>query len=186
MPPSLRWNSWTFGCNFLNSQVVSWTEVTISLILTSVWPSVLSPGCHIEATRPHPRIPCSKGEEGYVGLSGLGLRGKGGSAVWTKRGREPQAMWGGRGEIQVKCGDGSLLPYWLIKARQKLPSWLIRARPWGVCWFFFSFLRVLQLGVDEKDPLAVTHPPLLSVTSTSGTQEDWERETLCPWRERGR
>jgi hypothetical protein len=26
--------------------------------------------------------------------------------VWTKRRREPQAMWrGGGGEIQVKCGD---------------------------------------------------------------------------------
>ncbi len=41
-----------------------------------------------------------KREEGYVGLSGLSLRGEGGSAVWKKREREPQAMWGGG---QVNC-----------------------------------------------------------------------------------
>ena len=36
---------------------------------------------------------------GYVGLFGLGLRGEGGSAVPTKRESEPQAMWGGEGEV---------------------------------------------------------------------------------------
>jgi len=53
---------------------------------------VLSPNGHIEATRPHPRITCSKGEEGYVGLCRPWSEGEGGSAVWTKRRREPQAM----------------------------------------------------------------------------------------------
>jgi len=40
----------------------------------------------------------------------------------------------------------------------RAPWW--RARPWvkGAWWFFFSFfLRVLQLGVDDKTPLAVIH-----------------------------
>ena len=38
---------------------------------------------------------------GYVGLFGLGLRGEGGSAVPTKREREPQAMWRGTGKVQM-------------------------------------------------------------------------------------
>jgi len=42
-----------------------------------------------------------KGVEGYVGLFGLGLRGEGGSAVPTKRKREPQAMWRGTGKVQM-------------------------------------------------------------------------------------
>ncbi len=45
------------------------------IILTSVSPSVISTDGHIEATRPHQRTPCSKGEEGCVGSSGLGMRG---------------------------------------------------------------------------------------------------------------
>ncbi len=48
---------------------------------------MISPDDHIEAMRPHQRTPCSKGEEGYVGPSGLGVRGEGGSAVWTERRR---------------------------------------------------------------------------------------------------
>jgi hypothetical protein len=34
---------------------------------------VISPDGHIEAMRPHQRIPCSKGEEGCVVSSGLGV-----------------------------------------------------------------------------------------------------------------
>jgi len=49
-------------------------------------------------SRPHPRIPCSKGEKGYVGLCWPWSEGEGGSAVQTKREREPQAMWGA-GEV---------------------------------------------------------------------------------------
>ncbi len=59
---------------------------------------MLSPNGHIEATRPHPRIPCSKGEEGYVGLCWPWSEGEGGSAVQTKRKKEPQALWGGGGD----------------------------------------------------------------------------------------
>ncbi len=59
---------------------------------------MISPDGHIEAKRPHQRIPCSKGEEGYVGPSGFGVRGEGGSAVGTERRREPQAMRGGGGK----------------------------------------------------------------------------------------
>ncbi len=42
---------------------------------------------HIEATRPHQRIPCSKGEEGYVVPSGLGVRREDESAVGAGRRR---------------------------------------------------------------------------------------------------
>ncbi len=65
---------------------------------------MLSLNGHIEAMRPHPRIPCSKGEEGYVSL--CWPWSEGGSAVQTKREREPQAMGGGRRGV-----DGGLLPY---------------------------------------------------------------------------
>jgi hypothetical protein len=51
---------------------------------------VISLDGHIEATRPHQRIPCSKGEEEFVGSSGLGVREEGGSAVGAGRRREPQ------------------------------------------------------------------------------------------------
>ncbi len=151
MPPSLHWNSWTFGCSFLHCPVFSWTEVTTIMTLTSVWPSVISPDGHFQATRPHPRIPCSKGEEGYVGLSGLGMRGEGGSAVRTKMRREPQAMWGGGGEVQGKCGDSSMLLSWLIRARIKLPSWLIRARP--------KLPRRIDLGMPKVAQLIVWARP---------------------------
>jgi hypothetical protein len=53
---------------------------------------VISPDGHIEATRPHQRIPCSKGEKGCVGSSGLGVREEGGSAAGAGRRRMPQAM----------------------------------------------------------------------------------------------
>ncbi len=46
-----------------------------------------------------------------MGLSGLGLRGEGGSAVWTKRREGAPGYVREGGGIQVKCGDGSLLPY---------------------------------------------------------------------------
>jgi hypothetical protein len=62
---------------------------------------VISPDGHIEATRPHQRIPCSKGEEGYVGFSGLGVRvdqllrqGGGGSPRLCKvEGESPAEVW---------------------------------------------------------------------------------------------
>ncbi len=63
-------------------------------------PPVLSPNGHIEATRLHPRITCSKGEEGYVGLCWPWSEGEGGSPVKTKRRRKPKVMWGG-GEGEV-------------------------------------------------------------------------------------
>ncbi len=53
---------------------------------------MISPDGHIEATRPHQRIPCSKGEKGCVGSSGLGVREEGGSAAGAGRRRMPQAM----------------------------------------------------------------------------------------------
>jgi hypothetical protein len=57
----------------------------------------------MEATRPHQRIPCSKGEEGYVVPSGLGVRRGDESAVGTGRRRRSQAMWCGEGDsVEVR------------------------------------------------------------------------------------
>ncbi len=50
---------------------------------------------HIEATRPHQRIPCSKGEEGYVVPPWPWVRRENESAVRAGRRRRSQAMWGG-------------------------------------------------------------------------------------------
>jgi hypothetical protein len=56
---------------------------------------VISVDGHIEARRPHERMPCSKGEEGCVGSFGLGVREEVGSAVGAGRRRRSQAMWCG-------------------------------------------------------------------------------------------
>jgi hypothetical protein len=55
---------------------------------------------HSEATRPHQRIPCSKGEEGCVSSFGLGVREEGESAVGAGRRRRSQAMWCGGGKFR--------------------------------------------------------------------------------------
>ncbi len=163
------------------------------MILTSIWPSVISPDGHIEAMRPHQRVPCSKGEEGCVSPSGLGVKGGGGgSAVGTGRRRDPQAMWGGGGKSSWSVEMVEFLSYWLIRVRPKLPDRLIGARPrmgglvilgraqscltdwfgraqgWEVWWFFSSFLRVLQLRVDKTNPLAVTQICYKMYISTFG------------------
>ncbi len=70
---------------------------------------VISLDGHIEATRPHQRITCSKGEEGYVVPSVLGVRREDESAVGAGRRRRSKAMWCGGGKIQLKCGDGRML-----------------------------------------------------------------------------
>jgi hypothetical protein len=54
---------------------------------------------HIEATRLYQRIPCSKGEEGYVVPHGLGVRREDASAVEAGRRRRSQAMWCGGGKF---------------------------------------------------------------------------------------
>ncbi len=99
------------------------------MILTSVWPSVISLDGHIEAKRPHQRIPCSKGKEGCVGSSGLGVRGEGGSAVGAGRRREPQAMWAGGGKSSGSVEMIEFLSCWMIRERPKLLTWLKGARP---------------------------------------------------------
>jgi hypothetical protein len=52
-----------------------------------------------EATRPHQRIPCSKGGRGMWSPHGLGMRREDGSAVGAGRRRRSQAMWGGGGKF---------------------------------------------------------------------------------------
>jgi hypothetical protein len=58
--------------------------------------------------------------------------GKEGSAVWTKREREPQAMWGRGGEGQVKCRWWWFVALLIGKSAPlgggHAPGW--RARPW--------------------------------------------------------
>jgi hypothetical protein len=63
----------------------------------------------MEAMRLHPRIPCSKGEKGCVGLCWPWSEGEGGSAVQTKKERDPKAILGGGGMGGVD--GGGLLPY---------------------------------------------------------------------------
>jgi hypothetical protein len=58
---------------------------------------------HIEATRPHQRTSCSKGEEGYVVPSGLGVRREDGSAVGQVGGGNLRlCQVGGGGGISVE------------------------------------------------------------------------------------
>ncbi len=61
--------------------------------------TVISLDGHIDATRPHQRIPCSKGEKGYVVPSGLGVRGENEQAVGAGKRRRSQAMWCGGGKF---------------------------------------------------------------------------------------
>jgi hypothetical protein len=62
---------------------------------------VISLDGHIEATRLHQRIPCSKGEEEYVVPSSLGVRREDESAGGAGRRRRSQAMWCGGGKVQL-------------------------------------------------------------------------------------
>jgi hypothetical protein len=74
---------------------------------------VISPDGHIEARRPHQRIPCLKGEEWCVGSSGLGVREEGGSAVGAGRRGGPQAMW---------CGDDRIFVFLTEEGAPMLPT----------------------------------------------------------------
>ncbi len=56
-------------------------------------------GWPYRATGPYQRIPCSKGEEGYVVPHGLGVRREDESAIEAGRRRRSQAMWCGGGKF---------------------------------------------------------------------------------------
>ncbi len=59
----------------------------------------------------------------------------------------------GRGEIQVKCGDGSLLTYWLIRARPKLPRRIDLGAP--------KVALLIDLGVPKDGRFGDFSPPSL-------------------------
>ncbi len=100
------------------------------VILTPVWASVMFLDGHIEATRPHQRIPCSKGEEGCVGFLAL---------VWGRRvdqllgqvgrgGPRPCEVGGGELSVEVWRWKNFCLTDWKGRAQSCLLDWKGRAR----------------------------------------------------------